>query len=272
MPAVARPRQGPTVPRRRPPSGLTAGSLLLSLGVLAGFIALWQAITALWHLEAWLLPSPWDVARALADPSTRLSLWQNSGTTVQEALLGFGAALVVGAGLAGAMFVLPWLRRALYPLLVASQTVPLIAFAAVLIVVFGYGMAPRVFVVAFYAFFAITVNVYDGLLVVDDEQTDMLAALGGSTWQIWRSARIPAALPHLFTGIKLAITYSVAGAVYSEWVGASGGLGYLTIQYVNQFAEAQVFATVVLISALGIGCFALAAVAEWLCLRWTRPL
>lgn len=243
---------------------------LLSLSIVAAALAAWQLATWLLHLETWLLPSPLDVAATLGQPETQSFILTNLTPTMLEAALGFAACLVVGVGLAVAMDWSRAVRDALYPLLVASQTVPTIAIAAVLIVAFGYGLAPKVAVVTLYAFFAVTVNVYDALHELDPELPGLLRTLGASRWDIARTARLPAALPGFFTGAKLAITYSVSAAIYSEWVGATGGLGYAVQQAANQFAEARVFAIVVVIGALGLTCFAAVALLERLCIPWSR--
>ncbi len=243
---------------------------LLSLLIVAAALALWQLATWAFHLETWLLPSPLDVAAAFAQPETRAFIGDNLWPTVQEAGVGFLACIVAGVGLAVAMASARALRDGLYPLLIASQAIPTIAIAAILVVAFGYGLLPKVIVVALYSFFAVTVSVYDALQELDPELPGLLRTLGASRWDVWRTARLPAALPGFFTGAKLAITYSVAAAVYSEWVGATGGLGYAVQQAANQFAETRVFALVIVMAALGLAGFAAVAILERLCVPWAR--
>jgi ABC-type nitrate/sulfonate/bicarbonate transport system permease component len=178
---------------------------------------------------------------------------------------------VIGVALAAAMSASRVVRDGLYPLLIASQTIPTIAIAAILVVALGYGLAPKAVVVVLFSFFAVTVNVYDALQALDPELPGLLRTLGASRWDVFRTARLPAALPGFFTGARLAVTYSISAAVYSEWVGSTGGLGYALIQAANQFAQARVFAIVVVMAALGLAGFALVALLERLVVPWSRP-
>jgi ABC-type nitrate/sulfonate/bicarbonate transport system ATPase subunit/ABC-type nitrate/sulfonate/bicarbonate transport system permease component len=246
-----------------------AGWLLSPLIVLA-FLFAWQALIWVRHLESWLLPGPLDVLAAFGKADTRSLILDNIGVTLAEALIGFAACLVVGVALAVAMYATRILRDALYPLVIASQAIPTIAIGAVLVVALGYGMTPKVVVVVLYAFFAVTVSTYDSLQSLDPEMPAVLRTLGASSWQILRTARFPAALPGFFTGAKLAITFSISGAIYGEWVGSTGGLGYALQQAANQFQAATVLAIVVVMALLGVLAFALVSVLERLCVPWAR--
>lgn len=261
-----------STPRMHRPSPRRARwySRLLSLVIIIAALALWQAMTMLQHLETWILPSPGDVLAAFGQADTQNLILSNLWPTVQEALLGFVLSLLIGATLAVAMASSRIIHGGLYPLLIASQAIPTIAIAAVLTVVFGYDLAPKVIVVVLFSFFAVTVNLYDALLDLDPELPGLLRTLGASRWDIWRTARLPAALPGFFTGAKLAITYAVAAAVYSEWVGATEGLGVALIQAKAQFAEAPVFAIVAVMAALGLGGFLIVALLERLLVPWAR--
>jgi len=249
--------------------GVRATRLLAPLIVLA-LLGLWQGVTSALHLQAWLLPSPGDIVAAFRDPDTQAQLTSNLWPTVEEALVGFICCCVVGVALAWAMAASRIVRDALYPLLIASQAIPIIAIAAVLVVVFGFGLTPKVIVVVLYSFFAVTVNVYDALETLDPELPGLLRTLGASRWDIVRTARIPAALPGFFTGAKLAVTYSVAAAVFAELVGATGGLGPMLITAANGLKEPQVFAVMVVLALLSVAGFAVVALLEWLLVPWAR--
>ena len=216
------------------------------------------------------MPTPLQVVEAFGLSDTRTLILDNVGPTLTEALLGFVICLVFGAALAVAMFASRIMRDALYPLLIASQAIPTIAIGAILVVALGYGPAPKVVVVVLYSFFAVSVNVYDSLLSLDPELPALLRTLGASPWQVLRTARIPAALPGFFTGAKLAVTYSISGAIYGAWVGATGGLGYALQMAANQNASATVLAIVVVMATLGVLAFAAVAVMERLFVPWTR--
>jgi putative hydroxymethylpyrimidine transport system permease protein len=264
--------EAPPVPRLGPARrGIRPRGYLLSLAIVVAAVVAWQGATVLLHLESWLLPTPGQVAATFTQPDTQALIGENVWPTVEEALAGFAVCVVAGVGLAVAMAASRVVRDGLYPLLIASQAIPTIAIAAVLVVAFGYGLAPKVVVVALFSFFAITVNVYDALQTLDPALPGLLRTLGASRWDVVRTARLPAALPGFFTGAKLAITYSVSAAVYSEWVGTTDGLGYALLQAKNQYAEAQVFAIVLVMAALGLAGFALVALLERLVVPWSRP-
>ncbi len=243
---------------------------VLAVCIVLAALALWQSAVSLLHVQAWLLPSPGDVAAAFQDPDTQAQIANNLWPTVEEALAGFACCCVVGVALAWAMALSRTVRDALYPLLIASQAIPIVAIAAVLVVVFGFGLAPKVVVVVLYSFFAVTVSVYDALQTLDPELPGLLRTLGASRWGIARTARFPAALPGFFTGAKLAVTYSVAAAVFGELAGATRGLGPVLVKAANGLDEPQVFAVTAVLGLLSVAGFALVALLEWVCVPWAR--
>jgi len=239
-----------------------AGPLLLIFLLLSA----WQAITWVMQIPKWLLPSPWQIivagveARGLLGPHT----WQ----TLQETWWGLGFAVVVGLGLALVVDFSPLLRRTVYPLLVASQTVPILALAPLLIIWFGYGILPKVIVVALVCFFPIVVSTADGLRVADPDLIALLKSMGANRRQIFLKVRVPGAMPSFFSGLKIAITYSVVGAVIGEWVGASRGLGIFMIRSSKNFLTDRVFAAIALTSLLSIIMFAAVMLLERSLLPW----
>jgi ABC-type nitrate/sulfonate/bicarbonate transport system permease component len=243
---------------------------MLSVAIVALLIAAWQALIWIQGLESYILPTPRQVVEAFGQADTRSLILDNIGPTLSEALIGFAICLLVGAALAVVMFASRVMRDALYPLLIASQAIPTIAIGAVLLIAFGYGAGPKIVVVVLYSFFAVTVNIYDSLQSLDPELPALLRTLGASPWQVLRTARIPAALPGFFTGAKLAVAYCISGAIYGEWVGATGGLGYALQTARNQFATATVFAIVVVMAVLGMLAFAAVAACERLLIPWNR--
>lgn len=244
--------------------------LLRQYGPPVGLIILvfsaWQVGTWLMQVPKWLLPSPWEIIVAGAGALTLLGphTWQ----TLQETWLGLGLSLVVGLGLALLIDFSATLRRTLYPLLVASQTVPILALAPLLIIWFGYGMLPKVVVVALVCFFPIVVSTADGLRVADPDLIALLRAMGANRRQIFLKVRLPGALPSFFSGLKIAITYSVVGAVIGEWVGASKGLGIFMIRSSKNFLTDRVFAAIAVTSLLSIIMFAAVMVLERTLLPW----
>ncbi len=264
-PATA--RTNGTSPSRKPSrGGRFAAEWLPPLGLVAVVIALWQGATTALQLPRWLLPSPIDIIGAFQTSGELIAA--HSWITLQEVLIGFGLAFVVGVLLAIAIAHSRTLERAIYPFVIASQTVPVVAIAPLLLIWFGYELLPKVIVVALICFFPICVNMVDGLRSVDPDLVHLLRTLGSSQWQLFTKAQFPASLPFLFSGTKVAIAVSVIGAVMGEWVGASAGLGYFMVRSASQFQTARVFAAIVVLSLMGIALFALASLAERVFLPW----
>ena len=239
--------------------------ILILLGVWE-LAARWDWISNALNIEDFLVPAPSDIAKSLwEDRSLRSS---NAWVTLKEVLLGFAIAAVAGIGFALLIHLSHTARRAVYPLLVASQTIPIVILAPILVVWFGFGLTPKLVIVALICFFPITVNMLDGLRSVDPELTKMLRSLGaGRLQRLWR-AEIPTALPYAFSGARVAITVSVIGAVFAEYVGSSEGLGHLINQAQAQLLTARSFAAVVVLSAMAILLFALVSLIERRVVTW----
>ena len=240
--------------------------MLAPLAVVAALIALWQ-LAAQWDLladaldiEPFLVPAPSEIAESLWDDRELLA--ENAWVTLQEVVFGLAIALVVGYALAVALHLSPTLRRAFYPLLVASQTVPVIAIAPILIVWFGFGIGPKLAIIALVCFFPVTVNTLDGLRAVDPALPRMMRTLDADRWQILRRVEMPASLPYFFSGAKIAAAIAVIGAVFGEWSGASEGLGHLILTSQAQLLIARVFAAVVVLSAIALALVGALALAQ----------
>ena len=177
-------------------------------------------------------------------------------------LAGFAIALVLGFALAIGLHLSATARRALYPLLVASQTVPVIAIAPILVVWLGFGIGPKLAIIALVCFFPITVNTLDGLRSVDPELIKMMRTLDAGRWATLRRVEVPWALPYLFSGARIAAAVAVIGAVFGEWSGADSGLGHLILVSQGQVQTARVFAAVVVLSAFALRLFGAAGAAR----------
>lgn len=219
----------------------------------------WQLAVWLAHPEPWLLPSPRAVAEVLWDDRSRL--WYHARATIGAAFVGFALAAVVGLLLAGAVVSSRILEFTLYPWLVASQAIPILAVAPLVAVWLDYEVA-QVMVAFVIAFFPVVVTGADGLRGVDPEPGRALRTLGAGRWWVFRRVAVPAALPAVFSGLKLAAVFSVTGAVVAEYVGADRGLGYLTEFTTAQFRTAESFAAVLLLALIGVAFFLLVALAE----------
>ncbi len=238
---------------------------LLGLWELA---ARWDLIADALQIKPFLIPAPSDIAEALVDD--RALLGADAWVTAQEVVLGFAIAAILGFVFAVVMHLSDVLRRAFYPLLVASQTVPVIAIAPILVVWLGFGIGPKLAIVALVCFFPITVNTLDGLRSVDPEMTRMMRSLDAGRAQTLRRVEIPSALPFLLSGAKIAVVVAVIGAVFGEWAGSEDGLGHLILVAQGQLQTARVFAAVVVLSALALTLFGALALIERRLAWWGR--
>jgi ABC-type nitrate/sulfonate/bicarbonate transport system permease component len=245
---------------------------LLPTAVLVALVAAWQVAAAsgflanVLNLEDFLLPSPSQIADTLW--SDRSLLADNAWVTLREVLLGFGVALACGLAFAFLLHASETLRRALYPLIVASQTVPIIAIAPILVVWFGFGIGPKLAIIALICFFPITVNTLDGLRSVDPDAVKMMWTLDGGRWAILRRVEAPTALPYAFSGAKIAAAVAVIGAVFGEWAGSSSGLGYLMQIDNARLDTPRLWASVLLLSLMAIGLFAALSALERKVVWW----
>ncbi len=245
--------------------------LLPSL-LLIGLIGAWQvaastgAIAHALHIEDFLVPSPAEIAESLWQ--NRSLLAENAWVTLKEVLIGFGCALVAGIGFAVAMHLSETLRLAFHPLVVASQTIPIVVIAPILVVWFGFGIGPILAIIGLICFFPITVNTLDGLRSVDPEAPKMMLTLDASRGQILRRVEAPSALPYIFSGAKISVAVAVIGAVLGELAAPDSGLGALIFRDMNQFETARAFAAVAVLSAMAIGLFAILALAERRVVTW----
>lgn len=235
--------------------------------VLFGALLLaWEAAPRALSTPRWMLPTPTDIARATVE--VRDVLPAQIRTTLTEAMIGLAAAatsgLVVALAIAGSAFV----RRLLYPLLVISQNIPLIVLAPLLAVWFGFGMLPKVLIVALVGFFPIAIATADALVHADPELLDLLRTMGASRWQVLRIVRLPGAIPAFFAGLRISATYAIFGAVIGEWVGARAGLGLFITRSQTAYRTDRVFVAVIVIAAISMALFALVQVAERLAMPW----
>jgi ABC-type nitrate/sulfonate/bicarbonate transport system permease component len=238
--------------------------LLIALGLV------WEVWVRVSDTPIWMLPPPSAIFDAFRD-DWRMLL-QHTRVTLVEVLLGFGLALVAGILTGVAIDSSSILRRTIYPLIIASQTIPMVALAPLMLIWFGYGLMPKILITALIGFFPIAVNTVDGLRSSDREILSLLRAMGSNAWQRFRLVRVPSALPLIFSGARIAITFCVIGAVFGELVGASEGLGYLMTRSAAQFQTARLFACIVILALMGIGLFSLVALIERRALPWRRYL
>jgi putative hydroxymethylpyrimidine transport system permease protein len=241
---------------------------LLAALLLGLFVLAWQGVASLESVDDLLVASPVETAEALYDEFGLLS--DNALVTLVEVLLGLAVAVPLGVLLAVAMHLVRPLRDAAYPLLVASQAIPIVVLAPIFVLAFDYGIGPKVAIVALICFLPITVNLLDGLRSVPPELLKLMRSLGASRLRSLRSVELPAALPYLFSGLKIAATVSVIGAVFGEWAGADEGLGRLVLLANNQLETPRVYAGTVLLTLMAVGLFLAVVAAERLACPWNR--
>jgi ABC-type nitrate/sulfonate/bicarbonate transport system permease component len=258
--------------RTRGERRLTVVDWLAPVALLALFFAAWQVAASTGFLaerlglEEFLVPSPAQIGEVLW--SDRGLIAENAWVTLVEVVVGFAIAVVVGLAAAVALHRSDLLRRAGYPVVVASQTIPIIVIAPVLVVWFGYGIGPKLAVIALICFFPIAVNTLDGLQSVDRDLTRMMRTIHADRRQTFLKVEAPTALPYAFSGAKIAVAVAVIGAVFGEWAGADRGLGFLMLQDNAQLETARLFASVFVLSAIAISLFALVSLLERRVLRW----
>lgn len=231
------------------------------------------ALLTIWELAvranltlAQSLPSPGQIVQGLVANGD--VIYANTIPTVMETVLGLLIATALGLLLAILLDLSTWLRRAIYPLLIVSQTIPIVALAPLMLIWFGFTIAPKLIVVMLYCFFPIAVATADGLASAEADLLKLLKSMGASRGQILWLVRLPGALPAFFSGLRIAATYSMTGAIAGEFVGAEKGLGIYMLTSTNSHALPVVFAAIAVTAALSLALFALVNLLEWLALPW----
>lgn len=248
----------------------------MKLGRLAGYgpafvlavtlLIFWELYVRAGQVSPTVLPTPIAVVQALINNWG--IIYDNTLQTLLETVLGMIVATLLGLLLAILLDASGWMRRAIYPLLVTSQTIPIIALAPLLLIWFGYDIGPKVLVVALYCFFPIAVACADGLAGAEPELIKLLLSMRASRWQILWLVRLPGAMPSFFSGLRIAATYSVTGAIFGEFVGAEKGLGIYMKLEANSFATVQVFAAILVTAVLSLLLFGLVSLIERIALPW----
>lgn len=237
-----------------------------SVALVLLLLSTWE-IGARLYDKSFLFPSPSAILVRLWELKTELFI-HHLPPTALTILIGLSISVLFGSALAIAMYRKKPLERAFYPILIASQTIPVIALAPIFVLWFGYSIWSKVAVTVLITFFPITVSVFDGLRSSDKNLRELLLTMGASAKDVFYKLDLPSALPSFFSGLKVAVTLSVIGAAIGEWLGAQAGLGYFSRRMMTQFDSAAVFAPIVLLSAVGIAIFLLVVLLEKYMLRW----
>ncbi len=257
-----------------PETRLTFGGRLRSavrkyasaVALMAALLVAWEVIVRAAHVPEYLLPTPTQV---LADLKTDwVVLGPAMWVTLREVLIGFVIATVAGVGLAVVLHLSGPLRRAMYPILIGSQTIPVVVLAPILVILLGYGILPKLVIVALICFFPIVVNGLDGLRAVDDDFILMMRTLDATRWGIFRRVEFPGALPSIFSGMRIAATFASIGAVFGEWSGSSAGLGFVMLEATPNLLTARIFAAILILTVISLVLFGLVSVVERIAVPW----
>lgn len=244
-----------------------AGRVLVPIVSLVLVFVIWGLIVRILSIPAFIVPSPQAALASIRDN------WSTLGdltlTTVKETVYGFVLGAVIGFVLAVAMGQIPIVRRFLYPVLITSQAVPIVAISAPLVIILGFGLTPKLAIVAWIVFFPVVVNVIDGLAHIDPDLLVLTRAMGGNPVRVFFLIRLPATVTPLFSALKLGATYAVTGAVIGEWTAtANSGLGNY-LQVVNsQINTPAVYGVTLLLTAIGICSFLAIVILEYLATPW----
>jgi len=231
-------------------------------------LAAWELIVRLTAVPQYILPSPWAILSALVE--SRSLLLMHTGVTFTAVAGGLAMAVTIAVVIAIMMDRQPLLKKALYPILVISQAVPIFALAPLLLIWFGAGLLPKVLIVALVCFFPLAINLAEGLNQVDPEAVELMQTMQASRWLILRSVQIPSALPYFFSGLKIAVTYSVLGAIIGEWLAARAGLGIFMLRSMHSFQTSRLFASIIVVVILSLILFKIVELGERLAMPWQQ--
>jgi NitT/TauT family transport system permease protein len=233
---------------------------------LIGLIVLWEVLVRHFHVPGWLLPAPSAIAQAMVE--WRSDLMLHTAVTLYETLVGFALAIAISVPLAVLIVYSPLLQNTIYPILLAMQSTPKVAIAPLLALWIGFGAAPKIIVVFLVCFFPIIVATASGLSAVPASLIDLIRSLSASPIQTFIKIRFPTAMPHIFVGLKIAITFAVVGAVIGEFVGSENGLGYLILISTSQSRTPLAFGALVLLTVMSIVLYYGVALAERVVVPW----
>jgi NitT/TauT family transport system permease protein len=242
------------------------GRIAVPLVFLATVIGAWQLVSSSGWQPDYILPAPSAVLKDYgANPA---GYWHNTWTTLKEILIGFPISVVLGIAVGAAVALVPPVRRTAYPFVVASQSIPALALAPLLVLWFGFGILPKVILVVQVVFFPIVIATVSGLTAVSEQSLLFGRTLGATRWQLFRKVRAPASLPYVFSGLKIAASYGAVAAVIAEFAGSDAGLGAMMLRANNYLQTQAVFGALFLVTLIGVGFFALMSLLERLLVPW----
>ncbi|NLT95785.1 MAG: ABC transporter permease [Clostridia bacterium] len=239
-----------------------------SLVFSALLIALWEAGARMTQVPEYILPLPSAIGQALL--TNYPLLFTHGKTTLYAAVVGLLFAVFIALVLGLLMHKLKIIKTLIYPILVVSQTIPLIALAPVIMIWFGLGLLPKILIVALVCFFPLVINIVEGLANADQDLIELGQIMGASPWVIFRHIQLPSILPYFFSGLKISATYSIMGAVLGEWLGGNSGLGVYMVRSMHTFSTANLFAAILIVVFLSFGLFKLVEITENFFTPWKK--
>lgn len=246
-------------------------SIISSLPTIIAFLIIlivWHLLTVTEKVPSYMLPSPEAVGKALC---TDIDLiYRHLNITLQEAFYGLGIGISLGFIMAIAMDGCNVLYKAIYPVMIITQTIPTVAIAPILVLWMGFEMEPKIALVALTTFFPITVGLLDGYRSVDKDQINLLRSMGANRWKIFCHVKFPSALPYFFAGLKISVSYAVVGAVVSEWLGGFEGLGVYLTRVRKAYAYDRMFAVIIVIVVISLLLMGLVNIIRKLLMPWEK--
>jgi ABC-type nitrate/sulfonate/bicarbonate transport system permease component len=234
--------------------------------LIIAILVLWGIVSYFEIVPSFMLPSPLSVARAFISDFGMLC--SHAAYSLGESFIGLAASIAFSFLVAAAMDISGLIKRTVYPLLILTQTVPVIAIAPLLVLWFGYGMLPKIVLIFIVCFFPMAVGLIEGFHSIDGDQVRLLASMGATKRQILFGVKIPSALPEFFSGLKISASYSIIGAVVAEWLGGDAGLGVYMTRVRKSYAFDKMFAVIILVSIISLLLIRLVGFLEKRCIKW----
>lgn len=235
---------------------------------IAVIILIWFLCNNFELVPAYMLPSPLDVAKAFINNFS--VMFKQAAVTLQEAIYGLGIGIMLAFIVAALMDRFSFLRKAIYPILVITQTIPTIAIAPLLVLWMGFGMAPKITLVVITTFFPIAIGLLNGFENADRDEINMMRSMGANRLQIFKHIKLPSAADSFFSGLKISASYAIVGAVISEWLGGFEGLGVYMTRVKKAYAFDKMFAVIVFISAISLLLIAIVSLIQHIAMPWER--
>lgn len=247
---------------RLPWTGLSTIALLII------FLGVWEGYVRIFNISSLILPPPTTVIAGLVELVGEASTWGHVWVTTYETVLGFLFATVIGVSLGAVLGKILWLEKTLNPFIIATQVVPKVALVPLFVVWFGFGPTSKIIVSAVLAFFPIFTNTLLGVKSVDIGHRDVMNSLNAGRWQTFRRLELPSALPYILTGMEIGVVLAIIGAVVGEYLGGSKGLGHMAVAAMNAYQTNQLFAVIILLTALGFTFYVLITGLRRLVIPW----